>query len=379
MIYLDNGATTKPDTSVVQSFQTVAEKYFANPSSIHELGAEVEKLQQKAREQAANLLRVEPNEIVFTSGGTESNNLAIKGIALKYSNRGKHIITSEIEHASVYDTFKSLEDQGFTVTYLPVNNEGVVDIKTVEAAITEETILLSIMHVNNEIGTIQPIKEIGKIAKKHPKLFFHVDAVQTLGKVPIELANSGIDLCTFSGHKIHGLKGTGILYIKKGTVLYPLFHGGNQEDGIRSGTENVPGNISIVRALRLILEKQISEADYLQNLHRVLIRDLSKINGVYINSKIDGAPHIVNVSVSGLKPEVVIHALYEEGIVISTQSACSSKQFEKSRVLVAMGASEEIASSGLRISMSYETTMDEIEQFIKIFEQTIQQLKGILE
>lgn len=379
MIYLDNSATTKPDPSVVQSFQQVAEKYFANPSSIHELGAEVEQLQIKAREQAANLLQVDPNEIVFTSGGTESNNLAIKGIALKYANRGKHIITSQIEHASVYETCKSLEEFGFRVTYLPVNEHGIVDVDALKAAITDETILVSIMHVNNETGAIQPIEAIGKITKNYPKLFFHVDAVQALGKVPVTLSNSGIELCSFSGHKIHGLKGTGMLYIKKGTVLYSLFHGGNQEQSIRSGTENVAGNVSFVRALRLILEREEKEREQLRSLHHRLLAHLQAMEWIHLNSEANGAPHIINVSVPGLKPEVVIHALYEKGIVISTQSACSSKQFDKSRVLEASGAEDKIASSGLRISLSYDTTEQEIEQFIHVFKQTIEHLKGILE
>ncbi|MBO1003358.1 cysteine desulfurase family protein [Pseudogracilibacillus auburnensis] len=379
MIYLDNSATTIPDESVVQSFKQVSEKYFANPSSIHELGADVERLQTKAREQAATLLQIDPSEIIFTSGGTEGNNLAIKGVALKYQGRGNHIITTEIEHASVYETCKSLEELGFTVTYLPVNSDGVVDVQMVRSAITNKTILISIMHVNNETGSIQPIEEIGEIAKKHPKLFFHVDAVQALGKVPLQLHHSGIDLCTFSGHKIHGLKGTGMLYIKKGTVLYPLFHGGNQEQGLRSGTENVAGNVSFVRALRLMMERKQKGYGHLQKIHQNLFNHLGKIDGVYINSSEHGAPHIMNVSVPGLKPEVVIHALFEKGIVISTQSACSSKQSDKSRVLDASGRSSVVSSSGLRISLSYDTSEKEIEIFIRTFTETIKHLKDILE
>lgn len=379
MIYLDNSATTIPDESVIQSFKQVSEKYFANPSSIHELGADVERLQTKAREQAATLLQIDPSEIIFTSGGTEGNNLAIKGVALKFQGRGNHIITTEIEHASVYETCKSLEELGFTVTYLPVNSDGVVDVQMVRSAITNKTILISIMHVNNETGSIQPIEEIGEIAKKHPKLFFHVDAVQALGKVPLQLHHSGIDLCTFSGHKINGLKGTGMLYIKKGTVLYPLFHGGNQEQGLRSGTENVAGNVSFVRALRLMMERKQKGYGHLQKIHQNLFNHLGKIDGVYINSSEHGAPHIMNVSVPGLKPEVVIHALFEKGIVISTQSACSSKQSDKSRVLDASGRSSVVSSSGLRISLSYDTSEREIEIFIRTFTETIEHLKDILE
>lgn len=379
MIYLDNSATTKPDSTVVASFKQVSEKYFGNPSSIHELGGEVEQLQNRAREQAANILQVKPSEVVFTSGGTEGNNLAIKGIALRHQKRGKHIITSKVEHASVYETCKSLEDLGFTITYLPVKPNGVIDIEQLEKEITDETILISIMYVNNEIGSIQPIFDIGKKLKKYPKIFFHVDAVQAFGKVPLYLNDSGIDLCTLSGHKINGLKGTGLLYVKEGTSLYPLFHGGNQEFGLRSGTENVAGNVSFVRALRLMKEKEQNQWKQLKNLYEKLYQGLKKLDHLKINSSLDGAPHILNVSVPGLKPEVVIHALYEKGIIISTQSACSSKQFDKSRVLSACGISDVRASSGLRISLSYETTEEDIDMFINVFNETITHLKDILE
>ena len=379
MIYLDNSATTKPDSTVVASFKQVSEKYFGNPSSIHELGGEVEQLQNRAREQAANILQVKPSEVVFTSGGTEGNNLAIKGIALRHQKRGKHIITSAVEHASVYEACKSLEDLGFSITYLPVDSNGIIDIEQLEKAITDETILISIMYVNNEIGSIQPIFDIGKRLEKYPKIFFHVDAVQAFGKVPLDLNNKGIDLCTLSGHKINGLKGTGLLYVREGTSLYPLFHGGNQEFGFRSGTENVAGNVSFVRALRLMKEKEQNQLKQLIALYKKLYQGLEKLDNVKINSSMDGAPHILNVSVPGLKPEVVIHALYEKGIIISTQSACSSKQFDISRVLSACGVSDELASSGLRISLSYETTEDDIEIFIDVFNETITHLKDILE
>lgn len=379
MIYLDNSATTMPDASVLKSFTQVSKTYFGNPSSIHELGGEVEKLHKTARKQAATLLGIEADEVVFTSGGTEGNNLAIKGIAVQYQARGKHIITTEIEHASVYETCQSLREFGFRITVLPVDESGVVDLNMLEAAITDDTILISVMHVNNETGAIQPIAKIGEIAKKHPKLFFHVDGVQALGKVPITLQNSGIDLCSFSGHKIHGLKGTGMLYIKKGTVLYPLFHGGNQEQAYRSGTENVAGNVAFVRALRLILEREKKEGDSLREKRQSILSFLHGLDGVHVNSLPNGAPHIVNVSVPGVKPEVLIHALFEAGIVVSTQSACSSKQFEKSRVLDAYGFSDDIASSGIRVSLAYDTTAQDIQTFMQVFEETIAHLKGILE
>lgn len=378
MIYLDNSATTKADASVLRSYEQVAERYFGNPSSIHQLGAEAEQLQMKAREQAAELLHVQTSEVVFTSGGTEGNNLALKGIAFQFQTRGKHIITTEVEHASVYETCKALGNIGFDVTYLPVNEQGIVSPEDVEAAIRPDTILVSVMQVNNEMGAIQPIKEIGEKLAHHPKLFFHVDAVQGLGKVPLALSAAHIDVCTFSGHKIHGLKGTGLLYVKQGISLFPLFHGGGQEQSFRSGTENVAGNVSVVRALRLIKEKETRRVAELQALKEQLRKDLFSIEAVCVNSPADGAPHIVNVSVPGLKPEVVIHALYDKGAVISTQSACSSKQADKSRVLEACGVSDANVTSGLRISLSYDTTEKEIQDFMSLFTTVIQNLKAVM-
>lgn len=378
MIYLDNSATTKPDASVLQSFQQVNERYYGNPSSIHEFGGSTEKLQTTARIQAAQLLNIKPEEVIFTSGGTEANNIAIKGIVLEHQNRGKHIITTEIEHAAVYDTCKSLEKLGFTVTYIPVDENGTVSPKAIEDAITKETILISVMHVNNEIGSIQPIDAIAKIAAQHPKLFFHVDAVQALGKITTDLSASGIDLCSFSGHKINGLKGTGMLYKKAKVTLYPLFHGGGQEFHVRSGTENVAGNVSFVRALRLILEKQTNETAHLEQLSNMLREGLRKIAGITINSPDNGAHHIMNVSVPGVKPETMIHALYEKGIIISTQSACSSKAKDESRVLAACGFIHDRVISGLRISLGYDNTKTEINEFLTIFTHTVQSLKKIV-
>lgn len=379
MIYLDNGATTKPHPEVLESFQKVSENYFANPSSIHELGGTVSDLQSEARKQIAQILGVEPEEIVFTSGGTEGNNLAIKGIALEHQNRGKHIITSKVEHPSVYNTCKSLETLGFEVTYLPVNRHGIVDVEDVKQALRDDTVLVSIMHVNNEIGSIQPIEAIADLLIEYPKVFFHIDAVQSLGKVPLDLSHEGIDLATFSGHKINGLKGTGVLYVKKGTTLFPLFHGGGQEFGIRSGTENVAGNVAFAKALRLIKEQEQAKRHELNEIRMKLYEALEQMEGVEMNSPKEGAPHIVHVSVPGFKPEVIIHALYDQGIVISTQSACSSKREEESRVLKACGHDRKRASSGLRITLSYDTTEAEVQTFLQAFERVLNELRKVLE
>ncbi|WP_186578368.1 cysteine desulfurase family protein [Aquibacillus kalidii] len=378
MIYLDNSATTKPYPEVIDSFSQVAQQFYGNPSSIHSFGLRSERLLNQARKQAAHLIDVDESEIVFTSGGTEGNNMAIKGIAFAHQNRGKHIITSQIEHPSVLETCRSLEEQGFRVTYLPVNNNGVISPIDLEKAITEETILVSIMHVNNELGTIQPIQEVGQIVSKYPKVFFHVDHVQGFGKISLDFYDCLIDLVTISGHKIHGLRGTGILFVKKGTKISPLFHGGEQENKFRAGTENLASIVSMVKAVRLILEQQQIKSDQLRALSNKLKKSLKTINGIMINTPEKHADHIVNISIPGYKPEVIIHALAEKDIFISTKSACSSKQPDESAILVACGFDKEIRNSGLRISLSYENTIEEIEQFCTELQDVLLQLSGIM-
>lgn len=376
LIYFDNSATTKPHPEVIDSFTKVSAHYFANPSSIHPLGGQVEKLLEAARQQAADLIDVPKETVIFTSGGTEGNNTAIKGVALEHQSRGKHIITTTAEHPSIHDTCESLEKLGFEITYLPVTKDGTVSPPEVEKAVRKDTILVTMMQVNNEIGSIQPIEEIANVLQKYPKVLFHVDAVQGLGKVPLKLADTGIDLCTFSGHKIHGLKGTGLLYVNHTAKLYPLLHGGSQESGIRSGTENVAGAVSFVKALRLIKEKQ--QRNILKKLHDILMEELYQIEGIEINSPVDGAHHIVHFSVPGIKPEVIIHSLSQKEIYISTKSACSSRDQAESHVLVACGKTNDIASSGLRISFSYENTEEEVAIFVKELKKAIQQFKEVL-
>ncbi|RDW16363.1 cysteine desulfurase NifS [Oceanobacillus arenosus] len=379
MIYLDNSATTKPDEAVLASFDQVSKQFYANPSSIHQFGGTAEKLLHTAKKQAAELLHVSRNEVVFTSGGTEGNNIAIKGIALEHQGRGKHIITSEIEHPSVDEACRALDRLGFTVTYLPVDENGVISLDDLKNAIREDTILISIMHVNNETGAIQPVEEIGRIAKQHPKLFFHVDDVQGFGKVPLDLPDSGIDLCTISGHKIHGLKGTGVLYVNKHTKLFPLFHGGEQEQAIRSGTENLAGIVSLVKAMRLIKDREKTEVNNLYDMKQYLFEALEAIDGVHVNSPKNGAPHIINISVPGIKPEVIIHMLGEKGIYISTKSACSSKQKDESRILVACGFDNGRATSALRISLAYDNTKEELATFVEALTLAITQFRKVME
>ena len=375
MIYLDNSATTKPDSSVLDTFNKVSMNFFGNPSSLHHLGAEAERFFKKVRQQVADLLTCQSKEVIFTSGGTESNNLAIKGVANYYKNRGNHIITSEVEHPSVYEACKQLENKGFNVTYLPVNDKGIVNVKELEQAITKETILVSIMHVNNEIGTIQPIEQIAKLLKSHKKILFHTDAVQSFSKLKTPIKD--VDLLSISGHKLNGLKGTGLLYVKSGVQIDPLFSGGEQEFNLRSGTENLAGAASFARAMRLALNK-LPQANQMNDLKKSLIKSLSTIEGVKITTPKESAPHIIHFSVPGIKPETLIHALAQRDIYVSTQSACSSKSAEISRVLLACGYESEIAKSGIRVSLSYETTKEEIEKFIHVLKEEIEKIQEML-
>lgn len=379
MIYFDNSATTKPYPDVLQSYVTVAGKYFGNPSSIHSLGGEAERLLTQSRTIAAQLLRVKPSEIIFTSGGTEGNNLAIKGIAMKNRSRGKHIITTNIEHASVFEAYKQLEELGFDVTYLPVNEHGVVRIEDVKRALRDDTILISMIHVNNETGAIQPVIEIGELLTNYPKVRFHVDNVQGIGKVPLDLHASHIDLCTMSGHKFHSVKGTGLLYVREGVRLDPIFSGGQQENQYRSGTENLPGIVAMVKALRMTLENEKNNIVHLQQLQEELVRFFAKMDSAVINTSVQyAAPHILNVSFVGLKPEVVVHALEEQGVYVSTKSACSSKANEVSRVLLAMGLSHEVAASAIRISFTQDNTIEEVKQFEEIVTETLPKLYEVM-
>lgn len=378
MIYLDNSATTKPYHEVLESFVKVSTDYFGNPSSLHGIGVQAENLLSTARKQIADLLQIKQTEVFFTSGGTEGNNLAIKGVALANQHRGKHIITTTIEHPSVADACQTLVDKGFTVTYLPVNEAGRVSVMDVAEAIQEDTILVSMMHVNNEVGSIQPIVAIGELLKKYPQIIFHVDHVQGMGKVALPFADTGIDLCTISGHKIHGLKGTGVLYIRQGTPISPLFSGGEQESKVRSGTENVAGIVALAKAMRMSLENQVQYAQQLQDIHDYLYHELQEMDGVQVNSPLVGAPHIINFSVPGLKSEVLLHALETDGIYVSTTSACSSKKRTASKTVQAMFDNQERAESVIRISTSFHNEIEEAKQAIDAIGRAVVQLKKVM-
>ena len=376
MIYFDNSATTKPNPLVLDTFQKVARDFFGNPSSIHHFGLESEKLVRTARVQIASLLGVKEQEIFFTSGGTEGNNLAIKGVAYKYKSRGKHIITSAIEHPSVFNTCLQLEKEGFAVTFLPVGKDGRVSLEALEGALRDDTILVSIMHVNNEVGSVQPIKEIGELLKNYPKVLFHVDHVQGVGKVPIQIHEYGIDLLTISAHKFHGLKGTGALYVRDGLKLEPLLAGGGQERGIRSGTENVPGIVAMAKALRLQMDHFKRNLNGLKEINTFIRKELEKVEGLIINTPLENAaPHIINFSVPGFKAEVLVHAISERGVFVSTTSACNSRKNEPSKTLLAMGCPQGVADSPIRISLSYENTMEEAVKGVQAIVDSIHQLK----
>ncbi|ADU31497.1 cysteine desulfurase family protein [Evansella cellulosilytica] len=378
MIYFDNSATTKPYIEVIETYTKVSTEFFGNPSSLHPLGKASERLLNQARDMMANLMQIKPQEIIFTSGGTEGNNLAIKGAVYRLQSRGNHLITTSVEHASVLEVFRQLEQEGFSVTYLEPNNDGIITEKQVKEAINEDTVLVSIIHVNNEVGTINPIQSIGKMLKEYPKVLFHVDHVQGIGKVPLNFHKSYIDLCTISAHKFHGIKGNGALFIREGIRLHPLLNGGSQERKIRAGTENVPGAVAMVKALRLSLDNK-NKLDDMRQINGYLEKQCAQINGVVINSPKERAPHLLNISIPGVKPEVLVQALAEKNIYVSTKSACSSKLSEPSKVLLAMGYDEDRASSAIRLSLSYDNTKEEANEFLRQFKTVVELLKKVVE
>ncbi|WP_394137586.1 cysteine desulfurase family protein [Cytobacillus oceanisediminis] len=379
MIYFDNSATTKPYKEVLDSFIKVSSEYYGNPSSLHGMGGQAERLLKQAREQIAQLMNVQHNEIYFTSGGTESNNLAIKGTALMHRNRGRHIITTAVEHASVSETIAQLRDLGYRITIIPPDSSGIVSAEDIEKEITSETVLVSVMHVNNEIGTIQPINEIGKLLKKHSKIVFHVDDVQGIGKVPLDLYEANVDLCTISAHKFHGLKGNGALYIRDGIRLSPLFSGGNQEWKQRSGTENVAGIVAMAKALRLTMNNKEKFLDRLLSIKKHLMEELGKMEDITVHTpESHSAPHIINFSIKGFKAEVFVHALEEKGIYVSTTSACSSKKAAASSTLIAIGVPEKDAKSAIRVSLTYGNSLEEAATFIVAVKETVNRLREVM-
>ena len=369
MIYFDNAATTKIYDDALTSYVQVSQKFFGNPSSLHQLGVDAHQVLTKARAQVASLLSVQPEEIFFTSGGTESNNWAIKGTALEKSVFGKHIITTKIEHPSVIQTCKQLERFGFEVTYLDVDSKGIVSIDQLKESLRKDTILVSVMAVNNEVGAVQPIAEIAKVLEEYPSIHFHVDAVQAVERASQLLAIGRIDLLSLSAHKFHGPRGVGIMYKKFGRKIQALLTGGGQEKGERSTTENLPGIVATTKALRMALEEESVTGE----LRSQLWKELATKPEIRIFSPEDGASHVLCFAIKGVRGEVVVHAFENHGIYISTTSACSSKKADSSSTLYAMDVPTEWATGAVRVSFSNDNTKEEVEQFIKVLHQLMKQ------
>ena len=374
VIYLDNAATSKVHPEVLDSYNQITLKYFANSSSIHFLGQESHRLLEKSREQILNLFKLTHHEVIFTSGATEANNLAIKGYAFANKGRGNHIITSATEHPSVLNTVKQLENYGFEVTILPVNKYGIVEVNSLKEAIKDNTILVSIMSVNNETGAINPIKEIGELLKSYPKIAFHVDMTQAIGKVDIPLEN--IDMFSFAGHKIHGLLGSGALIKEKKIILEPLNSGGGQENNLRSGTNTVALSASLAKALRLAIKGQQENYQKVSNLRDYLLSYLKDNPDIYsINSYSLDNPYILNFSLINHKASVVVEALSNKGIMVSSLSACHSKYEDYSYVVYAMNQDMKLAHNTIRVSFSYENSVDDVNSLIRGLKQIMKEIK----
>ena len=367
-VYLDNSATTRCYDDVAQLMHKIMCEDYGNPSSMHNKGLEAEQYLRYASETLAKLLKVSEKEILFTSGGTESDNIALIGTAMANHRRGRHLITTEIEHPAILQPMAYLENQGFQVTYLPVDHEGKISLQDLEHAIRPDTILVSIMHTNNEIGSIQPIAEAGELIKRvNPQTLFHVDAVQGFGKFRIYPAKAHVDMLSVSAHKIHGPKGVGFLYIRKGAKVNPIIYGGGQQKGMRSGTENVPGIAGLAKAAETVYQNLDQDMERMYGLRDMFIQGVSAIEDVKINGcpGREGAAHIVSLSVRGVRSEVLLHALEEREIYVSAGSACASNKPQTSATLKAIGVERDLLDSTIRFSFSVFTTAEEIQYTIQ--------------
>ena len=361
-VYLDNSATTRCFPEAAEFMKQIMCEDYGNPSSLHRKGVQAENHLRTAKETIAKILKVNEKELLFTSGGTESDNLALIGAAHANCRRGKHLITTSIEHPAILQTMKYLEE-GYRVTYLPVDEKGCIRLEDLQRAITGETILVSIMYTNNEVGSQQPIAQAGALIKKmNPQILFHVDAVQGFGKARIYPKRMNIDMLSVSGHKIHGPKGVGFLYVDSHVKLNPIIFGGGQQGGMRSGTENVPGIAGIAKAAQIMYDNYDQDIEKLYDLKKCFIEGVKKIDRVIVNGPdcMDGAPHIVSVSFSGVRSEVLLHSLEDKGIYVSAGSACSAHKPQPSATLMAMGVPMDLLSSTIRFSFSVFTTMEEI-------------------
>lgn len=379
MIYFDNSATTAIYPQALHTYTQVSQRIIGNPSSLHDLGNQSNRLLQQSRQQIADTLSVKPSEIAFTSGGTEGDNWVLKGTVLAKKAYGNHLIISSIEHPAVSETAAQLSDLGFEVSIAPVDHQGFVKVDALSAMIRKETILVSVMAVNNEIGSIQPIEEIATVLKNYPTIHFHVDAVQAITKVSQEKwLPERVDFATFSAHKFHGPRGVGFIYWKQGRKLAPLMTGGGQENNQRSGTENVPAIASMAKALRLATEHQAERPNHVELLKHYLMEALASYEKVTLFSGSEQfAPHILCFALKGIRGEVLVHAFEEKQIYISTTSACSSRKKMASSTLHAMHVANELATSAVRISLDESNTMAEVEQFLIVFHQLYQKFSKI--
>lgn len=376
-IYLDNSATTQPYSAVVKKMTDVMKDTYGNPSSLHRMGIAAEKEVKAAKEKIAATLKVNAGEIFFTSGGTEANNLGILGTAA--AKRGKHIISTPLEHPATMNTLEALEKQGYRIDFIPVDNRGMLSLADFEDMLTEDTILVTAMLVNNEIGTLEPIEKMGHIMKKQGSgAYLHVDAVQGYCKVPFTAARLGADMITLSSHKIHGPKGMGALYIKKGTRIAPVLYGGGQQEGIRPGTENVPGIAGFGLAAEICHRNMQQSILQMEALKYQLKTGIEKrVDNIIVNTPEQSAPHILNISFGGVKSEVLLHALEAEQIYVSSGSACSSHKREPSYVLTSIGLNRKMIDGSIRFSLSEFTTEDEIARTVEVVAETVARLRKL--
>ena len=379
MIYFDNSATTKPYPEALATYTEVATRIWGNPSSLHNLGSQATRILEASRKQIAELIGKKAEEIYFTSGGTEGDNWVLKGVAFEKAPYGKHIIVSDIDHPAIKESAAWLKTQGFEVDYAPVDARGFVKVDALASLLRPDTTLVSVMAVNNEIGSIQPIHDIAALLEDRPTISFHVDAVQALAKVATEVyLPERVDFATFSSHKFHGLRGVGFVYIKEGKKITPLLTGGGQEKEMRSTTENVAGIAATAKALRLAMENQEAFANKTQQMKEVIRKELANYPDVTIFSGEDHfAPHILTFGIKGVRGEVVVHAFEEFDIYISTTSACSSKAGKPAGTLIAMGVDKSIAQTAVRLSLDLENDMSQVEQFLTKFKLIYEQTRKV--
>lgn len=376
--YMDNSATTPCFEEVADAVREEMTTVYGNPSSMHLKGLEAEKKIKASAALIASTLKVKEKEIVFTSGGTEADNLALIGVARAYRRKGKHIITTEIEHAAIRSTASFLEEEGYEITYLPVDSCGIVNLDVLENSVREDTILVSVMGVNNEIGTVEPLERIVKVVKeKNPETIIHVDAVQAYGKIPLFPSKIGVDMLSVSGHKIHGPKGIGFLYVSEKVRIKPIIHGGGQQKNLRSGTENVCGIMGIGAAVTKVFGSFDEDVERMRSIRHHMIERINTIDGVKINGADEehSAPHIISVSVDKVRAEVLLHALEEKGVYVSAGSACSSNKPQVSATLTAIGVDKKYLDSTIRFSLSVLTTMEEGDYAIDCLEQVLDVLR----